>query len=108
MDASLSNQNWDTDILKQIEHLMGSRRKRRIDGDFKNECFEKLAEHRAANLRELNHTNNLGCLSAKHWTNNIIMQEVAAQRLTWGRTPSIDLFCQDASRFGNPAEETMM
>ena len=95
-------------IIKTMQHVQGPNKKRRIDGDFKEKCFEALVNHRASSVGELNHSNDLGCSGAKQWSNSAAMRELAGQRLTWGVKPSVDFLVSDASRFGNPAEETVV
>lgn len=108
IDARVENLDVESSALK-VDHLRGSKRKLRVDDDYKREVSTVIvaAKRVHSGAQYLRATDEFPESSARRWESSYVLQYRAA---TIKMCEGCDLIwiASDASRVGQPAEETLV
>lgn len=108
VDRGVRAGDWSSDALKDATHLGGPKKKLRISEAYRQATNTAVAEGRAiSRTRVLKLGGDVCESSARSWDNHDAQVLLASGWQSFGKVSNLTL-APDASRLGNPAEDTEM
>lgn len=93
--------------VDQVQHFVVGGRKRRVDEDYKASLAEEVSGGAARTMGALLRARGLSDSRAQGWVEEHMAGVRASLLLSFDRPQNVGI-CFDASRLGNPSEETLM